>query len=253
MVRISSEIEKRQWTQMHAAKQLGVSQPRISNLMRGLTDNFTIDTLVQWSGELGIKLKIDTESGGGQKGIFGWLEDGENAIPYYTRLIALNPGDAENCWKRAYAYHQRGQYDLALGDYARAMELDLSLQYLRINRAQAFICLGQFGAAFLDCDQLISRTKDASTLAWAFITRASAHQALGNFDDAFNEYAMAIKSDPTSASPYFHRACLHQQLKNWKRAREDFSKVLEIEPENTPAQQRLQQVRKQRGDKTDDE
>lgn len=253
MVRISDEIEKRQLTQMHAAKLLGVSQPRISNLMRGLTQNFTIDTLVQWSGELGIKLKIDTESGAGQKSMFAWLDDSEKAIPYYTRLIALNPADAESHWKRAHAYHQRGQYDLSVGDYARAMELDPSLQYLRINRAQSFICLGQFAAAFLDCDQLISQTEDVSTLSWSYITRASAHQALGNFEAALAEYEKAIESDPASAAPYFHRACLHEQMKKWKRAREDFSKVVELEPDNMQARQHLQQVGKQRGDKRDDE
>jgi len=253
MVRISGEIEERQWTQMQAAKVLGVSQPRISNLMRGLTDNFTLDTLVQWMGVLGLKLKIDTESGAGQKSMSAWLDDSENAIPYYTRLLSFNPADAESHWKRAYAYHQRGQYDLAVGDYARAMELDASLQYLRINRAQSFICLGQFGAAFLDCDKLIAQSKDASFLSWSYITRASAHQAQGNFDAALDEYAKAIESNPTSASPYFQRGCLHQQLKKWKRAREDFSKVIEIEPENISAQQHLQQVSKQRGDKTDDE
>ena len=46
MSALIAEIEKRGLTQAQAAKQLGVSQPRISDLMRGKLHLFSIDTLV---------------------------------------------------------------------------------------------------------------------------------------------------------------------------------------------------------------
>jgi len=39
-------IRARGWTQTEAAQQLGVTQPRISDLMRGRVQRFSIDTLV---------------------------------------------------------------------------------------------------------------------------------------------------------------------------------------------------------------
>lgn len=253
MRRISGEIELRDWTQAQAAEFLGVSQPRISDLTRGLTENFTIDSLVQWIGLLGLELKIDTKRGGTGESNFSLLDECEQAIPYYTKVIALNPQNTDSYWKRGHAYHQRGQYDLAIGDYTRAMELDANLQFLRINRAQSYICLGQYGAAFLDCDSLIAQKAEALTCSWAYITRAAAHHAQGNDRAALDEYSRAISAAPDSSSAYLHRAILLKSMQNFKAAMKDFLQVLKIEPNNTKAQQHLDSIRTQSGEQGDDE
>lgn len=253
MLRVSREIDRRGWTQTQAAKFLGVTQPRISDLTRGLTEKFTIDALVHWIGLLGLELKIDTNVGGKSQSLYDWLDASEDAIPYYTRLIAADPVSTESYWKRAYAHHQRGQYDLAIGDYTRAMEIDSKLQHLRINRAQSYICLGQFGAAFLDCDQLIAQSADASACAWAFITRASAQQALGREREALEEYGKAIHAAPDFASAYFHRGALHALMSSYKAAIKDFSRVLQLEPNNSQAQQHLENIREKAENQSDDE
>jgi predicted XRE-type DNA-binding protein len=46
MLAIECYIKAQGWTQTEAAKHFGVPQPRISNLMRGKINDFTIDTLV---------------------------------------------------------------------------------------------------------------------------------------------------------------------------------------------------------------
>lgn len=219
MLRVSREIDRRQWTQAQAAKFLGVTQPRISDLTRGLTEKFTIDALVHWIGRLGMELKIDTESGGKSQSMYAWLDASGEVIPFYTKMIASHPGQTESYWKRAYAYHQRGQYELAIGDYTRAMELDAELQYLRINRAQSYVCLGQFASAFLDYDQLIAQNPDSSTCA----------------------------------SAYFNRGTLYEWMESYQAAVKDFSMVLEIEPNNSQAQQHLDNIRRKAENQNDDE
>jgi predicted XRE-type DNA-binding protein len=46
MIEISGIIKRRKLTQAAAAKLLGVTQPRVSDLVRGKIDLFSIDTLV---------------------------------------------------------------------------------------------------------------------------------------------------------------------------------------------------------------
>jgi predicted XRE-type DNA-binding protein len=46
MIELAKMIEARGWTQAEAAKRLEVTQPRISDLMRGKLDRFSIDTLI---------------------------------------------------------------------------------------------------------------------------------------------------------------------------------------------------------------
>jgi predicted XRE-type DNA-binding protein len=46
MLKLSDMIQRRNLTQAEAAKLLGVTQPRVSDLVRGRIDLFSIDTLV---------------------------------------------------------------------------------------------------------------------------------------------------------------------------------------------------------------
>jgi predicted XRE-type DNA-binding protein len=58
MIRLSQLIETRGLTQAHAATLLGVTQPRISDLVRGKIDRFSIDTLVAMLGQAGVRVQI---------------------------------------------------------------------------------------------------------------------------------------------------------------------------------------------------
>ena len=53
-----AEIERRSLTQSRAATLLGVTQPRVSDLMRGRLDLFSLDTLVEMAGRVGFKVDI---------------------------------------------------------------------------------------------------------------------------------------------------------------------------------------------------
>lgn len=52
------EIGRRSLTQARAANLLGVTQPRVSDLMRGRLDLFSLDTLVDMAGRAGFKVGI---------------------------------------------------------------------------------------------------------------------------------------------------------------------------------------------------
>ena len=58
MIRLSKVIEDRRLTQARAATLFGVTQPRISDLVRGKIDRFSIDTLVAMLGHAGIRIQI---------------------------------------------------------------------------------------------------------------------------------------------------------------------------------------------------
>ena len=53
-----AEIERKSLTQAQAAKALGVSQPRISDLMRGKMHLFSIDTLITLLSRLGLRVEM---------------------------------------------------------------------------------------------------------------------------------------------------------------------------------------------------
>jgi predicted XRE-type DNA-binding protein len=58
MIEIRKEIEARRLTQAAAAALFGVSQPRISDLVRGKIDLFSIDTLIDMLAHAGVRVSF---------------------------------------------------------------------------------------------------------------------------------------------------------------------------------------------------
>jgi predicted XRE-type DNA-binding protein len=58
LVNLQKVITARGLKQAEAAKLLGVTQPRVSDLMRGRIDLFSIDTLIDMLARLGIRAKL---------------------------------------------------------------------------------------------------------------------------------------------------------------------------------------------------
>ena len=58
MMAIQAYLNKNNLSQKAAAKLLGVTQPRISDLMRGKIDLFSIDTLVNMLAAAGLQVEI---------------------------------------------------------------------------------------------------------------------------------------------------------------------------------------------------
>jgi predicted XRE-type DNA-binding protein len=63
MVALTGFIQDRKISQTTAARFMGVSQPRISDLMRGKIGLFTIDTLVNMLTSAGLKVDMDIKPG----------------------------------------------------------------------------------------------------------------------------------------------------------------------------------------------
>ncbi len=61
MVALTRHIKREAWTQAEAAKLLGVTQPRISNLMRGKINAFGLDLLVKMAAAAGLRVKMQVK------------------------------------------------------------------------------------------------------------------------------------------------------------------------------------------------
>jgi len=63
MMALIGYIQERKITQSRAARIMRVSQPRISDLVRGKIGRFTIDTLVNMVAAAGLKVDVDITAG----------------------------------------------------------------------------------------------------------------------------------------------------------------------------------------------
>lgn len=58
---LAEQIKAEAWTQKQAAARLGVTQPRISDLVRGKIDLFSLDSLVNMVGAAGLRVEMSVE------------------------------------------------------------------------------------------------------------------------------------------------------------------------------------------------
>ena len=58
MMALKDHIGRHGWTQAEAARRLGVTQPRVSDLMRGKVDLFGLDTLVNMAVAAGLRVAL---------------------------------------------------------------------------------------------------------------------------------------------------------------------------------------------------
>jgi predicted XRE-type DNA-binding protein len=58
MMALEQHIKAQGWSQAEAARLLGVTQPRVSDLMRGKIDLFGIDTLVNMLTAAGLRVEM---------------------------------------------------------------------------------------------------------------------------------------------------------------------------------------------------
>ncbi len=62
MITLQKLIATRRLKQAEAARVLGVTQPRVSDLVRGRIDLFSTDALIDMLTRLGVKVRVITES-----------------------------------------------------------------------------------------------------------------------------------------------------------------------------------------------
>ena len=58
MLEIKRIIKERGWTQRLAAKEIGVQQPRVSDLLQGHIGEFSVDMLMSWLSKLGYDVHV---------------------------------------------------------------------------------------------------------------------------------------------------------------------------------------------------
>ncbi len=62
MTAIRGQIDRFGWSQTAAAQNLGVTQPRLSDLYRGKLSKFSLDALVNLGGKVGVHVGVRIDS-----------------------------------------------------------------------------------------------------------------------------------------------------------------------------------------------
>jgi tetratricopeptide (TPR) repeat protein len=151
----------------------------------------------------------------------------DQAISEYTKAIELNPRFADAYYNRGNAYHDKGLYDHAIRDYTRAIEIDPEHASAYFNRGNMFHDAGQYHIAISDYTKSIEiRPREDKT----YLNRGLAFEQNGQHDMAMFDYNMAIELNPKFPAPYYNRGIIYAEKGRHDKAISDFNKAIELDP-----------------------
>ena len=62
MQQIAAIVKESKWTQVEAAAQCGITQPRMNDLLRGRVSRFSLDALVNVATAIGQRVRLELEA-----------------------------------------------------------------------------------------------------------------------------------------------------------------------------------------------
>ncbi len=149
------------------------------------------------------------------------------AIADCNRAIEMMPERAEPYNNRAAAYAAKGNAGQALADYARALEINPRSGHAYAERGSLYSQLGEPARAVEDFTRAIPLLYDPTP---ALKGRAEAWYALGEYMRAIEDCQSALALNPRMAEAYAVRANARLALGDRDRAMADYTRAIELEP-----------------------
>ena len=161
-------------------------------------------------------------------------EKGEHdlAIKDFTKAIELKPDYAIAYNNRGAVYRDKGEHDQAIEDCSKAIQLKPDYAEPYSNRGAAYRNKGNYDRAIKDYDTAI---KLKPSFFEAYYNRGLAYHEKRDFDPAIKDYSKAIELNPKLFHPYYNRGNAYFQKRDFDRAIEDYSTAIELNPELGPA------------------
>jgi tetratricopeptide (TPR) repeat protein len=164
------------------------------------------------------------------------LKQFDLAISDYSKAIELFPKNARYYVNRGNVSNDLDKSDDALADYKRAIAVDPSFALAFTNRGNLYVRIKRFDEAITD----LTRAIELDPLnAESFYTRAMAYRAKNQFEKAIPDLDKYIELNPGNnrylADGYLNRGIAYSYLNDQQRALKDMTKAIELAPDYADA------------------
>ena len=144
---------------------------------------------------------------------------------HLTKLLDKNPADPDLLQRRATAYSRLRKNNLAIDDLSKALKSRPDDAALLNLRAKAFLAVEDWEAAAQDCETLVAR-RDASSAA-AGLTLAAAKCKQNRLDEAAKQLRTIVDADPDNTAALQRLALVQLKLGDFDSYRNTCGRMLE--------------------------
>lgn len=151
-----------------------------------------------------------------------------NTTPASDEQRDLGLQDSRAYNKRGLAHVGTRNYEQAIVDYSKAIELDPEYAEAYNNRSTAHLSMENYGQAVTDCQQAITLAPDFVS---AYVNRAIAYTGLRQYEQALADYGKALELAPHNVYAYYNRGNTHLWMSRYNQAVNDYTQAIALNPE----------------------
>lgn len=228
---MSNELEQTHEDSAQTQKSEASKPKKPLKFWQGLIAIILVGILVFWGGEMIGKA-------------FFWNQFDQTPIAerqYQNALekVRQNPNSAPNHVELGWSLFQKGQYNDALAEYKKAIDLD-------DKNYRAYYDLGLAYREVKKYDLAISTFQKALEIApksfEAHYDLGVVYQQTGKLDQALQEFQLAYKLNPGSTEIIYSMGQIYEQMNNIPEAKYQYKSALEFDPKFTKAQEALNRL-----------
>ncbi len=163
---------------------------------------------------------------------------GTKSIDWCTKAIEIDPNWADAYSARAGAYLSAKQYQQAVDDYTKVIDLhptkliDETIANQYVLRGDAFDAMGQQDKAIADFSTAIRLAEDTKEKFWAYQKRAWVFEFQNKYKESVADFDSAIELSPKLATAYSNRGNVELRFKKFNNAITDYTKALSLDPKD---------------------
>lgn len=172
----------------------------------------------------------------------------KNGSTLWTHVMGQSEGESEHSllpyYNRAQMLTQQGDFEGALKDYNRALEIDPNNPDLIIMRGKTYFFMASSERYKSQQKTLLDKAMQEYSLAIskpnitpkaksdAFISRGTAQGMANVFDASIRDLTEGLQLDPANKNGYANRAMAYMTIGQYEKALADYQEYLKIDPEN---------------------
>jgi tetratricopeptide (TPR) repeat protein len=167
----------------------------------------------------------------------------------WTHVMSLDEGESERSslpyWNRGqFLRNERGDYDGALKDYTRAVEMDPTNPELLNSRGKTYFDMAASGKfksqekaliekAIKDYTEALAKPKiTPKSKSEALSNRGAAYGLAGMYEPSIRDITESIALDPSNKNAYANRSIAYLNTGQYEKALEDYQSYLKFDPNN---------------------
>jgi len=156
----------------------------------------------------------------------------DKAIQEYDKALELDPTYVPAYYDRGVAHAQQQHYADAIADFSEVIALDAQHAGAYYNRGLVYARQNAFDQALADYDQALALHPEDPLI---YNSRGNVHYNTKDYLQAIADYDQAIQHDPTYADAYLNRGLTCAAQEEYQHAIADYNQAIALDPENAIA------------------